>query len=127
MRKFIALSVFFAAVAPLGATLQPVGAAAPGPSGETLFRQRCQSCHSVTQGRNSPLGPSLIGVAGRKAAATPFNYSRALKASNLTWNRATLDRFLAAPTRTVPGTRMVIAVSDGAQRAALISYLESRK
>lgn len=126
-RKFVLPTALLATVVATGASLQPVGAAAPGPNGEALFRQRCQSCHSVTPGRNTPLGPSLIGVVGRKAAATPFNYSPALKASGLTWNRATMDRFLAAPSRTVPGTRMVIAVSDGAQRAALIGYLETKK
>jgi cytochrome c len=126
-RKILIPSALVAAVLAGGASLQPLRAAARGPNGETFFRQRCQSCHTVTQGRPSTLGPSLIGVVGRKAASAQFNYSPALKDSGLTWNRATLDRFLAAPTRTVPGTRMVIAVPDPAQRAALIGYLETRK
>ena len=33
------------------------------------------------------------------------------------------DSFLAAPARKVPGTRMVIAVTDPAQRAAIVTYL----
>ena len=127
MHKLLIPSAFLAVAVAAGASLQPVGAAPPAPNGETLFRQRCQSCHSMTPARPSSLGPSLIGVVGRKAGATSFNYSAALKRSGLTWNRATLDRFLSAPTRTVPGTRMVIAVSDPGQRAALISYLEGRK
>ena len=77
----------------------------------------------VVPGGRAVLGPSLSGVAGRKAAATTFNYSPALKASNVTWTRANLDRFLSAPARMIPGTRMVIAVSDAAQRAAILNYL----
>lgn len=125
--KFLVPTTLLTAAVALGAGLQPVVAAPPAPNGETLFRQRCQSCHTVTPGRPSTLGPSLTGVVGRKAAATDFRYSPALKASNLTWNKATLDRFLASPMRTVPGTRMVISVSDAAQRQALITYLESRR
>jgi cytochrome c len=93
------------------------------PDGAAQFRMRCASCHTVVPGGRAVLGPNLSGVVGRKAASTPFNYSPALKASNLTWTRANLDRFLTAPTRMVPGTRMVIGVSDSAQRAALLNYL----
>lgn len=127
MRKLLVPSALLAVIVATGAILQPVGAAEPAPNGETLFRQRCQSCHSVAPGRNTPLGPNLIGVVGRKAASTPFRYSPALKASGLTWNRATLDRFLTAPTRAVPGTRMVVSVPNAAQRAALVGYLESKR
>lgn len=126
-RKFLIPSGLLAVAVAAGTGLQSVDATAPAPNGETLFRQRCQQCHSVIPGKTTTLGPSLIGVVGRKAASTPFSYSPALKASNLTWNRATLDRFLTAPSRTVPGTRMVISVSDNAQRAALITYLESKR
>ncbi len=127
MRKLLISSAILTTIVTTGGALQPVGAAAPAPGGETLFRQRCQSCHSVAPGRTTPLGPNLVGVVGRKAGSTPFRYSPALKASGLTWNRATLDRFLAAPTRAVPGTRMVVAVPDAAQRAALIGYLETKR
>ena len=99
-------------------------AVAPAPDGGTLFRQRCQSCHSVTPGQTSPLAPNLAGVVGRKAAAAAgFNYSPALKASKLTWNRTNLDQYLTAPMRMVPGTRMVIPVADPQQRAAIIDFL----
>lgn len=112
------LAAVFGAAAP---------AAAAGPDGAVLFRQRCQTCHTVNPGQKSIVGPNLAGVAGRKAASTQFNYSAALKASNLTWNRATLDRFLTAPARTVPGTRMVISVTDPAQRAAILDFLGARR
>lgn len=118
------LSLAAGAALAAAALLATSGAAsAQAPDGATIFRMRCASCHTVTPGGRAVLGPSLSGVTGRKAAATPFNYSPALKASGLTWTRANLDRFLAAPTRTVPGTRMVIAVTDAGQRAALLNYL----
>ena len=114
----LAATILLAAEAP---------AAASGPDGAALFRTRCQSCHSMTPGRTSPLAPNLLGVVGRKAASTPFNYSAALKNSKLTWNRENLDRFLTAPSRMVPGTRMVIAVPDAAQRGAILGYLATRR
>jgi cytochrome c len=102
-------------------------AAQAAPDGSLLFRQRCGSCHSVDPAVRGVLGPNLAGLAGRKAGATAFNYSPALKASNLTWDKPTLERFLAAPGRTVPGTRMVIALTDGAQRTAVINFLAGGK
>jgi cytochrome c len=114
-------------VSALAAALCAVPAsAAEKPDGATIYRQRCQSCHGTAE-RPSPLGPNLVGLVGRKAAATGFAYSPALKASGLTWNRASLDRFLTAPMRMVPGTRMVISLPDAAQRGAVLDYLASRR
>ena len=108
-------------------TLLAMGAALPAqaqaPDGATIFRMRCGSCHTVVPAGRAVLGPNLSGVVGRKAASTTFNYSPALKASGLTWTRANLDRYITAPSRMIPGTRMVIAVSDAAQRAALLNFL----
>jgi cytochrome c len=69
-------------------------------------------------------GPNLHGILGRKAASdAKFNYSPALRQSGIVWTEESLDAFLSAPTKTVPGTRMVMAVSDPAQRKAIIDYL----
>ena len=102
-------------------SLNVAQAAPSGPDGATIFKQRCQSCHQV--GRTSTLGPSLTGVVGRKAASTDFKYSPALQKSGQTWTKASLDKFLAGPTKMVPGTRMVVSLPDPAQRAAVIDYL----
>ncbi len=113
-----------AAAGPLAmATALPAAPAAPGPDGAALFRQRCAGCHSVAPGAGAMVGPNLAGVVGRKAASAKFTYSPALKASKLVWNRATLDRFLTAPMKLVPGTRMVVSVSDARQRAAILDFL----
>jgi cytochrome c len=96
---------------------------APKLDGSLLYRQRCAMCHGATLTAKSVLAPSLSGVLNRKAASTAFNYSPALKASNLVWNRANLDKYLQAPMKMVPGTRMVIAVPDPAQRAAVLDFI----
>lgn len=85
----------------------------------------CKACHTVQKGAKSGIGPNLNGVVGRTAASLPgFNYSPAMKASKLRWDAATLDQFIAAPTKKVPGTRMPIGMSDPAKRAAIIAYLK---
>lgn len=96
-------------------------------AGATIFRQRCSLCHVVKPGVHGSIAPNLSGVAGRRAASTDFAYSPALKASQLKWDKATLDRFLTAPAKLVPGTRMVFAVPDPKQRADLVAYLLTLK
>src|SRR5450759_4734023 len=60
-----------------------------------------------------------------KTAGKDFPYSDAMKHSKIVWNGKTLDRFLANPLKTVPGTAMGYAgVTDGKERADLIAYLE---
>ena len=89
--------------------------------GRQIFVKRCSVCH-VT-GMGAGLGPGLGGVVGRKAASTHFGYSRALREANLTWDRATLDRFLDAPSRLVTGTTMPMAIPDETERHAVLDYL----
>jgi len=93
--------------------------------GRAIFEERCALCHSASA--ESTQGPGLGGVLRRHAAANPTfgGYSRALRASTLTWDRATLDRFIAAPGEVVPGTSMAIAVEDPSDRRALVAYLAS--
>src|SRR5690349_23437873 len=86
--------------------------AADAAAGKNLFRAQCVLCHTAEANDNGGgQGPNLHGVVGRRAASDPqFTYTPALKNSNLTWDAATLNRFLASPTTVVPGTAMVIAV-----------------
>lgn len=87
---------------------------------------QCKTCHSVEPGRHQ-IGPSLAGIHGKPAASAPgYAYSAALKGAGLTWDDATLDRFLAAPMATVTGTKMVYpGLKDPARRAEVVAYLKT--
>jgi cytochrome c len=106
----------------LGAGSLP--AAADG--GEDVFNDNCAVCHSPEAGTNK-LGPSLFGVVGRKAGSVgDYAYAPAMKNSGLTWDRATLDKYLADPQGVVPGTKMLFpGVKDAGDRKAVIDYLAS--
>ena len=93
--------------------------------GRILFLQ-CRACHSLKQGEKHKVGPNLHRVIGMPAAHKPdYVYTDSLKESGIVWSRHNLSRFLADPYDLVPGTAMVfIGIQRGADRAALIDYLE---
>ena len=84
----------------------------------------CMGCHSPERHRT---GPQHCGLIGRKAgSAVGFDYSLAMQQSDIIWTKKTLDDFLTAPLRVIPGTKMAIAgISNKVDRANLISYLIS--
>ncbi|HEY1898656.1 MAG TPA: PQQ-dependent sugar dehydrogenase [Steroidobacteraceae bacterium] len=97
-------------------------------AGKAVFRAQCALCHSAEPGDNGGgQGPNLNGVFGRHAASTDFGYTAAMKGSGLTWDAATLNRFLTAPTVVVPGSAMVIPVPDNTERTNLIAYFQAVK
>jgi glucose/arabinose dehydrogenase/cytochrome c2 len=116
-RHLVALAALF------GVAAAPAFAADAN-AGRTFFRAQCALCHSAEAGDNGGAqGPSLQGILGRKAATSSgFGYSQALKKSELTWDDATLGRFLASPTTVVPGSSMVIPVPQQADRDNLVAY-----
>jgi len=103
--------------------------AADANAGRNAFRQQCALCHSAEPTDNGGAqGPELHGVFGRKAAGNPaFTYTAALRDSSLTWDAATLDRFLASPTTVVPGSSMVVPVPQEADRQNIIAYFQALK
>lgn len=92
--------------------------------GKKVFA-KCQACHSLEAGKNK-VGPSLHGVMGRASGSeADFNYSDAMKNAHLTWDPATLDKYLTKPKEVVPGTKMAFpGLPKEKDRADLISYLE---
>lgn len=84
----------------------------------------CKGCHATQPGKTI-VGPSLAGIAGRKAGSLPgFAYSEAMKQTDFRWDRANLDRWLTAPQKMVPGTKMPFTgITDPARRAAVVDYL----
>ena len=103
------------------ATASPTTAAVTEPAAFAV----CKACHSVEPGKHG-IGPSLAGIWGEKAGEVPgYEFSEPMKNSGLTWNQATLDRYLADPRGTVPGTKMAFGgVSDPAKRQAIIDYIK---
>lgn len=96
-------------------------------AGAQQFKQKCLMCHTVTPGAKAGAAPNLAGVANRPAAATSFAYSAALKGSKLKWDAQTLNIFLTAPAKAVPGTRMLMPVPDVTARANIVAYLMTLK
>ena len=91
--------------------------------GRQVYR-KCQACHSLEAGKNT-LGPSLADIIGKKAASVPnYAYSEALRASGLTWDIPTLDRYLLDPQATVPGNKMPFpGLRTADERKDVIAYL----
>lgn len=99
-------------------------AASPG---ETVFKQRCGTCHALEAGVPK-MGPALGGVVGRKAGAVEgYKYSPAMQKAGFSWTTAQLDKFLTKPAAVVPGTKMMMGAPDAKQRADVIAYLASQK
>jgi len=118
-------SSLLALVLPIALVTSPASAEGDAQRGKLLF-SRCSACHST--GTRNGTGPGLAGVFGRKAGtAEGYHYSDALAAAGLTWNEQTLDDYLAAPSKSVPGTKKTTAISDAADRADLIAYLKTLK
>lgn len=116
----------------LGATLALVASVASAatanemlgdPKGGAAIYARCLACHSLTYDRT---GPRHCGLFGRRAGSVKgFVYSDAMKRSKIVWDAKTLDRFLANPLKTMPGTAMGYAgITDPQERADLIAYLK---
>ena len=106
----------------------PARGEAPG-VGPEAFNNHCRTCHSVKESDNR-LGPSLNKVIGRKAGTAPgySNYSQGLKSSGVTWDEATLDKFITNPDAVVPNNNMkpFKGVTDATARAKIIAFLKSQ-
>jgi cytochrome c len=106
----------------------PAAPATPaGPTPPADFAM-CAACHSTEAGKTL-VGPSLAGVVGRKAGSVAgFAYSDAVKNLGITWDEASLDKWLTNPAAMAPGTKMTFAgYPEAAKRKAMIDYLKTLK
>jgi cytochrome c len=104
------------------------GALAAGDAqrGARLF-QACAACHSVAEGEHLT-GPSLAHVWDRKAGTAPGfqRYSDALKRAAVSWNEATLDKWLANPEAFIHGTSMTFpGIKQRKDRDDVVAYLRA--
>ena len=91
-------------------------------AGKRAFVQ-CGVCHSFDPSQRKP-GPHLLGVVGRASGADEnFNYSAALRDSEIVWDPQTLSDYLENPRAIVPGTTMVVRVPNEQRRLDIIAYL----
>lgn len=136
----IALSVLFTGSQPAMAQTEELPNAAAAETtapaktgttdgGEEAYNNACRTCHSVKSGDNR-LGPSLSGIVGKKAGSeSGYQYSPSLKDSGVTFDEATLDKFITNPDGVAPGNNMkpYTGISDAALRAKIIAFLKEGK
>lgn len=112
------------------ASLAPVSAAQEeSEDGKAAFNNACRTCHSFKADDNR-LGPTLHGIVGRKAGSVEgFAFSPAMKGSGVTWDAATLDKFISDPNQVVSGNKMQPfgGIADAGERKKIIDYLGTLK
>lgn len=122
MRGLLAAALLVGGAA--GAMAQEKAAVGDAEQGGKVFN-RCKACHTVEQGKHR-VGPSLHGVVGRKAGtAEGFNYSEAMKKSEVSWTPENLAKYLEDPKGFIPGNKMIFAgLKKEDERRDVIAYLQ---
>lgn len=101
-------------------------AAGDAAAGKKVFVSRCSSCHAVGPYAQGGFGPQLNAIIGRPAAATPYAYSTAMRASKIVWTEAKLGAFISSPSTVVPGTKMrFYGLGSDTDIANLLAYLKA--
>ena len=120
MKKLTILAAVFAALALNAGNASAADAA----KGKKVYN-KCKACHALKAGKNK-VGPTLHGLFGRKAATVPgFKYSKAMKASGVTWDEESLRAYLKKPRKFIKGTRMAFAgIKKEKQMDNLVAYLK---
>ena len=93
--------------------------------GKKVFK-KCVACHSLQEGKNK-IGPSLYNLLGRKAGSVEgYKYSKAMKNSDVVWDKESLDKFLTKPRKFIKKTKMLFrGIKKKSLRDDIISYLKN--
>jgi cytochrome c len=111
MKKTIMAAALFASLTGAG-----VAQAQDAEAGKAVFTV-CKACHQVGEGGKNAVGPVLNGVIGRKSGSlADFNYSEAMKNSNLVWDEANFAEYIANPKGKIAGNKMVYAGQKDPQK-----------
>lgn len=96
--------------------------------GKTAYEKQCKQCHSLEVGSNNK-GPQLSRIYGAKVALlNDYQYTDALKNSQIVWTAEQLDHYIANPKQAVNGTRMRSEpIADAKTRQDIIAYLSTLK
>jgi cytochrome c len=119
----------FSTLALLASFAPALAAQEESDDGKVAYNNACRTCHSFKPGDNR-LGPTLHGVVGRKAGSVEgFAFSPAMKDSGITWDEATLDKFITSPNQVVSGNKMQPfgGVADAGERKKIVDYLKTLK
>ena len=123
-KEKIAAVALAAAMALTSATAMAAGDVAMG---KKVFK-KCKACHAIKAGKKK-IGPTMFSVVGRDAGTLKgFKFSKAMKASGISWDDESLDKFLKKPKKFIKGTKMGFSgLKKDADRANVIAYLKTIK
>jgi cytochrome c len=124
--KSIVQALAFSLIAAGAAAAQDAPLPAGNPEAGANVFKKCMVCHQVGPTAKDAVGPVLNGVVGRKAGTYPnYAYSAANKNSGITWDEATLAKYLPNPQKFLPGTKMTFAGLPKPQEVAdVIAFLK---
>lgn len=102
----------------------PAMAEGDAKKGARVFN-KCKACHVADEAKNK-VGPTLLGVFGRKAGAVEgFRYSDAMKDSDVVWDEETIAEYMRKPKEFIPGNKMAFAgLRKEDEIANLMAYLK---
>jgi cytochrome c len=118
--------LWLVATAPARAQFPTPPPAAP-PSPESLFRNQCGTCHTLSASEPLRQGPPLGGVFGRRAGGVPgFKYSPGFANAGFDWDTEHLNAWLTKPQAVIPGTVMAYSQANPTTRQRIIDWLKEQ-